>query len=283
MFPVDPSLFSNVTSAVQRTSSLPGGAVRGLPGGAVLDGLQGVGSFGSDVVEAHTEFKLGRIHSALQRVRQLESQFNGIAGRWHSMANSMVSSAKQGRQQVPLQKLNDIKAAQIKMQQLTGPASKAFRDLVSALEHAVAMSGRSSDPDDEENDQEQTSKADDRSPDTQTPSETPVSSSASALVAASNPDEPDLDLLGQFATNYRFGAKLQIKVGKDKRKRIEPKLEENKFYFVSGFSPPRVIRVREIQPKAVLIFDTHLSGEALLEAPRLMGLILKGIWRLESK
>ena len=137
---VDTSLFSNVVIAAQRTSRLPGGAVRGLPGGLVIDGIQGATSFAGDIAEAQKEFERGRVHTALDRVRQVETQFNGLSGRWSSTIQNAVSTARQGRQSMPLQKLNEIKAAQSKMQPLIGTAVKAFRDLTSSLETEIARS-----------------------------------------------------------------------------------------------------------------------------------------------
>ena len=153
---VDPSLFSNVVAAVQRTNSLPGGAVRGLPGGMVIEGLQGASAFGSDIAEAKKELELGRVHAALARVRQVEAQFSGMAGRWSGNVSSIISSTQQGKQKLPLQKLNEAKNAQAKMQQLLGPATKAFRDLTSALDQAVASMGHTAE---EENESIQTGEA----------------------------------------------------------------------------------------------------------------------------
>ena len=142
MISVEPALFSNIIITVQRTNSLAGGSVSGLPNGVVIEGLKGVSSFGSDIAEAQKEYELGRIRSALDRIRQIETQFNGIAGRWSAQVNQVVSSARQGRQQLSIQKLNEVKNAQTKMQQLVGPASKSFQDLVCAMEHAVSSEGR---------------------------------------------------------------------------------------------------------------------------------------------
>ena len=142
MIKVERALFSNVISAVQRTANLPGGGVRGIPGGVVIKGLDGVASFGADIQEAQKEYEKGRIRTSLERVRQLDAQFQGISSRWESTANNVLSSARSGTDQIPMQKLNEVKNAQTKMAQLTRPAAKAFQDLVTALETAVANEGR---------------------------------------------------------------------------------------------------------------------------------------------
>ena len=90
MLRVDTALFSNVVTAVQRTGNLPGGAVRGLPNGVSIEGLKGVDSFAAAVADAKREFELGRIHNAAQQIRQLETQFNSIAGRWNATADAMI-------------------------------------------------------------------------------------------------------------------------------------------------------------------------------------------------
>ena len=279
MLRVDPSLFSNVVSAVQRTSSLPGGAVRGLPGGAVIEGLPGVNSFGSDIADAKKEFELGRVHSALDRVRQIETQFNGVAGRWNGTVGSIISSTRQGNQKLPLQKLNEAKTAQTKMQQLTGPAIKAFRDLTLALEHAISehaiseqaisAEGRPAEDDDE-------SGVTEAAPDKHELPET-------TRDTKSEGDAPDIDLLGNYATNYRFGPKLRPHQGPDGKTRVEPKIQPDKFYFLRGFEPPRVVRIREVRRQAVLVFDTDQLREVLIETSELKKLMASGIWILESK
>ena len=55
MISVEPALFSNIIITVQRTNSLAGGSVSGLPNGVVIEGLKGVSSFGSDISEAQKE------------------------------------------------------------------------------------------------------------------------------------------------------------------------------------------------------------------------------------
>ncbi len=278
MLRVDPSLFSNVITAVQRTGSLTGGSVRGLPNGVVIEGLKGINSFGSDVSEAQKEFQLGRVRSSLERIKQIESLFNGIAGRWNASVGSVISSARHGRQQLSIQKLNEVKSAQTKMQQLTGPASKAFQDLVSALEHAVAMEGRTQA--EERQAEEQKQKLADEQAESQPESQEGETPSGDG---EHDEDTPDINLLGQFRDNYRFGAKLEIRKGKDNKARVVPALEKDKFYFVAGFDPPRVVRVRQIEPKSMLVFDPQLASEIPLDAKKIRALILSGIWALRSK
>lgn len=274
MLQVDPAHFANVATAVLRTGSLTGGAVRGLPGGAVVEGLKGINSFASDVNEAKKEFELGRVRSSLERVKQMESMFNGIASRWNGTVGSLISSTRQGRQKLPLQKLNELKNAQTKMQQLIGPASKAFQDLVTALEHAVTLEGhqQSEDAIDQTTESEPTEH--------DAAKDAPPTPSPAGRSDDSEEDTPERDLLGRFSSNYRYGRKLQLRRGADKKARIVPPLEKDKFYFVVGLDPPRVVRMRELNPKAILVFDTHLSCESLIEARELAELIKQGMWIL---
>jgi hypothetical protein len=273
MIQVDPSHFSNVITTVQRTGSLPGGAVRGLPNGIVIDGLQGIGSVASDVADAQKEFRLGRALTALERVKQLATQFNGTASRWDSTVGSLISSARQGRGQLSSQKLNEAKNAQARMRQLTAPASKALQDLITALEHAVTV-GQESPTTPIEEPANESSKQIDLATDSK---EAPVI--ARSTVAAKD-DVPDAGALGSFAANYRFGTKLQLERSADKKVHVVPKLEKDKFYFVAGVDPPRVIRVRELQQKAIIVFDTLQSTEATIDVRELSGLIKQGIWIL---
>jgi hypothetical protein len=270
MIQVDQSHFSNVIGAVQRTASLTGGSVRGLPNGAVIDGLSGVSSFGSAVAEAQKEFQLGRTHASLDRIRQLESQFNGIVGRWESNVRSLIGAAKQGRQQLPLQKLNEVKNAQARMQQLTGPASKAFRDLVSALEHAVAMEGLAA------------ADAREGTADAQPLTSQELDSKLVPVPADSAADQAPTSeqALASLPGQYRYGERLQVQRGPDNKPRIVPKLEKDKLYFVAGWNPPRVVRVTQLQPKAVLVYDTVRLREAMIEARELAALIRQGVWTL---
>jgi hypothetical protein len=292
MISVEPALFSNIIITVQRTNSLSGGSVSGLPNGVVIEGLKGVSSFGSDISEAQKEYELGRIRSALDRIRQIETQFNGIAGRWTAQVNQVVSSARQGRQQLSIQKLNEVKNAQTKMQQLVGPASKSFQDLVCALEHAVSSEGRESTEDSAESSSTVTNA-------TTTTNSTPalkpsdsdqdssIESKAEGLQDARRTEAvvpaPDADLLGSYMSNYRFGEKLVVKKGADKVSRLVPRLEKNKFYFACGFEPPRVFRVRDIQRGKVILYDTILGEDVLLDSSELKIQIRLGIWSLRPK
>ncbi len=292
MISVEPALFSNIIITVQRTNSLSGGSVSGLPNGVVIEGLKGVSSFGSDISEAQKEFELGRIRSALDRIRQIETQFNGIAGRWTAQVNQIVSSARQGRQQLSIQKLNEVKNAQTKMQQLVGPASKSFQDLVCALEHAVSSEGRESTEDAAE---PASTLTDATTSTTTTPAFEPsdsnqdasTESKAAGVQDARHTEElvptPDADLLGSYMSNYRFGEKLVVKKGADKVSRLVPRLEKNKFYFACGFEPPRVFRVRDIQRGKVILYDTILGEDVLLDSSDLKIQIRLGIWSLRPK
>jgi len=267
MIQVDPSHFSNVITAVQRTGRLPGGAVRGLPNGVVIDGIQGIGSFASDIADAQKEFQLGRTQTALERVKQLATQFNGLAGRWDSTVGSLITSARQGTGQLSGQKLNEAKNAQAKMRQLTGPASKAL------LEYSLANGPESPAMPIEEPASEPAKQIDITSDSIEAPVNT-------RSAVSDEDDAPDSAALGSFAANYRIGTKLQLRRTADKKVHIVPKLEKDKFYFVAGVNPPRVIRVRELHQKAIIVFDTLQSTEATIEVRELSGLIKQGIWIL---
>lgn len=291
MISVEPALFSNIIINVQRTNSLAGGSVSGLPNGFVIEGLKGVSSFGSDIAEAQKEYELGRIRSALDRIRQIETQFNGIAGRWTAQVNQIVSSARQGRQQLSIQKLNEVKNAQTKMQQLVGPASKSFQDLVSALEHAVSSEGRDKPPEASEikTNTAEAEKTETTRSESNTPGDSPKSSSESSDEKLDTHrlqdavSTPDTELLGSYMTNYRFGEKLVIRKGADNVSRLEPRLEKNRFYFACGFEPPRVFRVRDIQRGTVILYDTMVGKDVLLESTELKIQIGLGIWSLHPK
>jgi len=293
---VDKALFSNVVTAVQRTANLPGGAVRNLPGGASIEGMKGVESFSAEVADAKKEFELGRVHNSLARIRQIEMQFNSIAGRWNAQAGGVLASARQGKQAVPLQKLNEVKNAQAKMRQLTAPATKSFRDLITALEHAVASQG-----DAEKDSSKEVRTTDEQSPSTATTTarsstrqaprnedavdedavdDEQPSASQQSVDAAPKEEVPDLASLGKFADKYRFGPKLQVKVGESRKRHLSPKLEQGRFYFVQGMQPPTVVRVREIRSQAVLVYDALHGNETLIDSFRLRTLLGRGIWLL---
>lgn len=268
MMRVDTALFANVVTSVQRTGNLPGGAVRGLPGGTAVEGLKGVDSFASAIADAKREYELGRVHNAASQIRQLETQFNSIAGRWNATVNTIISSARQGRQQLPSQKLTEVKNAQSKMRQLTSPATKTFRDLVTALEQAIAAGGS-----EEESDADPSV-----DPEPQTELESaPVSS---AIEPAKPPSTPDINLLGNFADKYRFGPQLEMIKGEGKRAYLSPNFEAGKFYFLQGTQPPTVVRIREIRPKSVIVFDAASGGETQITTVELKRLVGDGIWLL---
>jgi len=292
MISVEPALFSNIIINVQRTNSLAGGSVSGLPNGVVIEGLKGVSSFGSDIAEAQKEFEMGRIRSALDRIRQIETQFNGIAGRWTAQVNQIVSSARQGRQQLSIQKLNEVKNAQTKMQQLVGPASKSFQDLVSALEHAVSTEGREKNSDSAEPTSQVSSTTETMggAHESDSPDTAQTSANESKTVEASGfprqevvDPKPDAELLGSYMSNYRFDEKLVVKKGADNVSRLVPRLEKNRFYFGCGFEPPRVFRVRDIQRGKVILYDTLVGKDVLLDSADLKIQIRLGIWSLRSK
>ena len=69
--------------------------------------------------------------------------------------------------------------------------------------------------------------------------------------------------------NYRYGEKLIVKRGSDNVSRLVPRLEKNKFYFACGFEPPRVFRVRELQRGKVILYDTMLGEDVLLDSSEL--------------
>ncbi|MEM9644773.1 MAG: hypothetical protein AAF989_07255, partial [Planctomycetota bacterium] len=96
-------------------------------------------------------------------------------------------------------------------------------------------------------------------------------------------DTPDVDLLGNFANNYEFGDRLEIRRGADGKKRIQPSLQKDKFYFVSGWDPPTVIRIRDIEKKSMLVLDTRRSCEVTVDTGELMRLIRRKVWTLVPK
>ncbi|MCA9140805.1 MAG: hypothetical protein KDB00_28730, partial [Planctomycetales bacterium] len=255
MIQLEAAHFSNLIGAIQRTGSLTGGAIRGLPNGVVIGGLVGVGSFASSLSDAQKEFRLGRPHTSLERVRQLENEFNGIAGRWNSTVQSVISNAKQGRQGIPLQRLNDVKNAQTRMQQLTGPVIKAFRDLVTALEHEIAMAGR----------------------------EGLEENAANESIAGSGFDHADAplpELPDPFAADFCIGSRLRLQRVGEKKIHVVPQIEPQSHYYAAGFDPPRVIRVDNVQKAAIDVFDTHESTHITIDGRKLSELIKAGIWVL---
>ena len=268
MIQLETAHFSNVIGAIQRTSSLTGGAVRGLPSGVVIDGLPGVASFASAISEAQKEFQLGRVRSSLERIRQLETSFNGIVGRWNSTAMTVISSARQGRQGIPLAKLNEVKNAQTRMQQLIRPAEKAFRDLVTALEHEITMEGRTSVAKENASENNDASEKNDAS-ENQSPTE------------AANNQTPVLP--EDFATEYQVDAKLAVQQGDDKVTRVVPPFETGQHYFLAGLDPPRVIRIDAIKKSSLQAFDTLKAIDSIIKAPQIIKLLRQGVWLLKDR
>ena len=283
MIQVDRALFSNAMSALSRTGNLPGGGVRGLPGGAVLGGLQGVSSFSSDIQDAQKDFEKGRVRSALERIRQIEAHFQNISSRWNSTATTIVSGARTGSQQISIQKLNEVKSAQAKMNQLTRPASKSLQDLVTALEHALTNLGRDDESavSDDSDDDEALAASDAKKKEEQTAADAKNAASLAARDESSN--TPNEDLLGQFAMNYVFGDKLKPTRRSDGKVGIEPALEENKFFFFSGAEPPRVFRIREVARNSIVVFDPHIAAESMMDEKELKLMLRNGIWKLEAR
>ncbi|EMI55263.1 hypothetical protein [Rhodopirellula sallentina] len=279
MIRVDPILFSNVSTAIQRTANLTGGAVRGLPNGIVIEGLKGINSFNSEMAEAQKEFNQGRVQSSLQRVRQMEMTFNGIAGRWNSTVGSIVTSARQGKNNLSIQKLNEVKNAQAKMQQLTGPVTKTFRDLITALDHAVSN-------EDDKSDAQHTI---DSPPQSDAPASNETESeSADRQVrvdgaTAHREETPDPNLLERFAEKYQYGPRLRVEAGADGKARVRPKIESGQFYFMQGIDPPAVVRVRDVQRQSVIVFDSRRSLEVAIDSGELKRLLREGIWLLQPR
>lgn len=256
MIQLDVSHFSNVVGAVQRTASLTGGAVRGLPGGVVIDGLPGVSSFASSISEAQKEFQLGRTRTSLERIKQLENQFNGLSGRWNATVMSVISGARQGRQAIPQQKLNEVKNAQTRMQQLMGPANKAFRDLVTALEHEITMEGYDSKDDESE-------------------SEEPKPTTKSF-----DGQQTQQEWLGEFASSHQFLDKLQLRRGEDRKVRIFPTLQTGQLYYFGSAEPSGTLRLVKTNAKSVLVEHPNSCAQQDIDASELISLIKNGVWLL---
>ena len=136
------SQFSLVLSAIQRTKSLPGGEIRGIPNGRSIGGLQGLHGFAVEFAEAEKEFQQGRFRSALDRVIQLETRFTAIATQWESQVASLLMEIRRGDQVKNLEKLKALKSAQIGMQRLVSPTRKSFQELRTSLDQDVVMQAR---------------------------------------------------------------------------------------------------------------------------------------------
>jgi hypothetical protein len=259
-----------------------------LPNGASIEGLKGVDSFAAAIADAKREFELGRIHNAAQQVRQLENQFNSIAGRWNAQVATIVAGARQGRQQLPLQKLNEVKNAQSKMRQVTSPASKTFRDLITALEQVIAAGPESSEESTSESISESTeeSKSESTLESSVMPkqeSELKTESKSNSSPSNSSPSLPPgmtAEMLGRFADKYQFGPRLVVKTSDNGKQYLSPKLEENQFCFFKGLDPPTVVRIREIQSQSIVILDATSGEENRLSTMQLKRLLSRGIWLL---
>ncbi len=277
----DASHFSHVLSAVQRTTSLPGGEIRGLPNGRSVDGLKGIQPFALELSEAQKEFEQGRLRSALDRVKQLEVQFNVLFSRWEAVVNALLDDIRQSKNIKNLDKLKDLKAAQVRMLQLVIPARKTFQDLMSALDHdAVVIARESSGASSVKASVDHMKR-----PETAHFGANPVDSREDENLLSPGPEcsdhvKPDESALGGFASNYECGTKLEHRDDPQAALAVEPAFEQNRFYFLAGAKPPRVIRVRNLQPNGIVVFDTLGSCEALIEKDDLIELLNAGIWLL---
>jgi hypothetical protein len=276
MLQVDSSLFANVIISVQRTSALPGGVVSGLPNGLVIEGLKGVNSFGSDVAEAQKEYELGRIRSALSRVQQIETQFSGILGRWNASAGTVLTSGRQSQQKLSLQKINEVKNAQTKMQLLAGPATKSFRDLITALEHAISIEGHVS-----EDETQDESKSKNESHNLIAAAEPPANESFQPSEGLPQINHPDPNLLGRYALTYRFDSRIEKKRTENNKSYLEPKLQVDQFYFLTGKQPPRVVRIRRLDRSQIIVLDTYLNRDVTIDTIEIRQLLEQGMWLLQ--
>ena len=255
MIRLEDAHFSNLIGAVQRTASLPGGAIRDLPNGGVVDGLIGVTTFASAIADAQKEFRMGRPRQSLERIRQLESNFSGISGRWNGMVQSYIAGARQGRQSISLGRLNELKQAESRMQQLVGPVNKAFRDLVSALQYEVSMEGR---------DFETSNGSDPSDGDSEDPTAT-------------------IKLPSGFEERFECGQQLELRRGKDKRTTVVPQLERRSHYLISEDEGQRVIQITSIEQKSLDAIDAADGTRVVIGGSDLLGLIGNGMWKLEPK
>ncbi|OYP33936.1 hypothetical protein [Rhodopirellula sp. MGV] len=251
MIQLDAAHFSNLTSAVQRTGSLTGGAVRGLPNDVVIDGLHGVQSYGSAIAEAQKEFQLGRARTALERVRQLETSFSSSVGQWNGTVNSIISGAKQGRQAVPAAKLNEVRNAQTRMQVLVGPATKAFRDLISALEFEISLEGHQGGEDKD----------------------------ADNLAA----DDGIPTIPEPFTKGYHVVTQLHLERGGDNKARVVPQFEPKQFYLLVGDESARVVRVDELNQSSLAVYDFELEDNTTLEGKQLIAQLRRGVWAISRE
>ncbi|MEM9828747.1 MAG: hypothetical protein AAF958_19330, partial [Planctomycetota bacterium] len=181
------------------------------------------------------------------------------AGRWNATITGLVSSARQGNQRLSLQKLNEVKAAQVKMQQLIGPASKSIRDLVLALEQSISDEGR---------DERTNSGATNRS---------------EAPPATTPQNRPDDQLLGSFAVKYQVGSPFRLRKHSNGRTSLHPRPEVNQFVLMEGLETPRVVRIREVQAKGIRVFDPQQAAEREITGSELIRLVKHGMWTLQLR
>jgi hypothetical protein len=162
------------------------------------------------------------------------------------------------------------------MLQLVGTARKTFQDLVTALGHSALAKARESD---DRHHELSTRDASAKPVAEQDPKETPAQPRSAELKVDQAPDE---NALGSFLANYQFGPKLHVEGDVESGMSIVPDLEKDKFYFIAGVDPPRVVRIRELNQEDILVFDTLGSHEALIAKEELTDLIEKGVWVLVS-
>ncbi len=254
MIQLETAHFSTLTGTIQRTSGLPGGAIRGLPGGVVVDGLPGVAAFASSIADAQKEFQLGRVRVALERIRQLETGFNGIASRWNATTTSVITHARQGRNEIGLPRLNELKNAQIRMQQLIRPAEKAFRDLVTALEHEIAMEGRQADQDEDH----------------------PTDVDRDEGVAK----EPNVP--AEFAERFTLGEKLKLKSDPDGKTRVSPALRRDACYLIRGTQEHRVAVLDKLTNRTLMFRELGDGTLHQLGPDKIVLLLNNGVWQLSE-
>lgn len=140
---IDMALFLNVITSVQRTANLRGGEIQGLPNAQVIRGLSGVGSIPSAINEAKVSAEQNDFKKALDTVRLQSNAFESIVSRWVADVSRIASQGRMpGRNQMSMQKIQEVTSARTNMQQATSPASRAFQNLIQALEQAYTIQSR---------------------------------------------------------------------------------------------------------------------------------------------
>lgn len=129
--------YSIALATLKRTEQLPGGEVRGLPGGKVIRGFTGLHRITLDLAEAEKEDQQGRVRSALDRVQQISQRFDAQASRWESELASLLRDVRCGKDLKHLDKLKRLKSLQTEMRRLISAAQKALKDLKTALHNEV--------------------------------------------------------------------------------------------------------------------------------------------------